>query len=148
MKRNRIKLNESTLKNIIAESIKKILNERDCCFKDCGEIIISPYEDFCENEDEEDVLKECGIKPEYKVICSVTRIHEDPVMYDRNGEGYPGYDGTEDFGIDKDGGFENDMERVKSVNPALYEKIMAQYLDMENTYLYDSIKWESDGYCW
>ena len=69
-------------------------------------------------------------------------------MYDRNGEGYPGYDGTEDFEIDKDGGFENDMERVKSVNPALYEKIMAQYLDLENTYLYDSIKWESDGYCW
>ena len=40
------------------------------------------------------------------------------------------------------------MERVKSVNPALYEKIMAKYLDLENTYLYDSIKWESDGYCW
>ena len=64
-------------------------------------------------------------------------------MYDSNHEGYPGYDDEDDFEIDDDGGFENDMERVKSVNPALYEKVMKKFYWMDDD-LYDEIEWEGE----
>lgn len=146
----KVKINESQLHSLIMESIKKILNESSYSFRDKGRITIYPYEHFCENDDEEDILDQCGIKPEYKVTCSVTRIHEDGVMYDSNHEGYPGYDDEDDFEIDDDGGFENDMERVKSVNPALYEKVMKKFYYMEakspngKIDLYDEIEWEGE----
>lgn len=149
----KVKINESQLHSLIMESIKKILNEGSYSFRDHGKIAIYPYDYFCENDDEGDVLEECGIKPEYKVTCSVTRIHVDGVMYDRNHEGYPDYDDEDDFEIDEDGGFEADMERVKSVDPALYEKVMTKFYNMEtnalntNMDLYDLIEWEGDELC-
>lgn len=115
---HKIRLAESGLRKIIAESIRKMLNKGE--YKDYGWITFCP-DDYCRNQDESEVLEHCGVKFEYEIRCSRSRTHSDS-DYDN-----PPYDYNSGIFVEDDGGFLRDMKKVMSISPELYHRILVAY---------------------
>ena len=136
---HKIRLAESGLRKIIAESIRKMLNKGK--YMDYGRITFCP-DDYCRNQDESEVLEHCGVKFEYEIRCRRSRTHSDS-DYDN-----PPYDYNSGIFVEDDGGFLRDMKKVMSISPQLYHRIMVAYdghLSSDaNIDLYDSEDMEED----
>ena len=115
---HKIRLAESGLRKIIAESIRKMLNKGK--YMDYGRITFCP-DDYCRNQDESEVLEHCGVKFEYEIRCSRSRTHSDS-DYDN-----PPYDYNSGIFVEDDGGFLRDMKKVMSISPNLYHRILVAY---------------------
>lgn len=84
--------------------------------------------------------------------AEATSIHEDCVMYYKDGSGYPGYDGIEDYQItinsvtDSDG---NELELGEDNYPVSWEEETKKRLESVITDYLDDHDWdypEDDGY--
>lgn len=115
---HKIRLAESGLRKIIAESIRKMLNKGK--YMDYGRITFCP-DDYCRNQDESEVLEHCGVKFEYEIRCRRSRTHSDS-DYDN-----PPYDYNSGIFVEDDGGFLRDMKKVMSISPQLYHRILVAY---------------------